>query len=149
MSRMTSAPEPSGRLTHSLDEVLLAVVDEDFGAQLFTEFELRRRTGGDRDTAVKRPGHLNGVRSDAAGTAVKQHHLACRQARGHHKVGPHRAGHLGKGRRVMKPDGVRDGHDLTRGHRHILGVTAARQQSAHGLPDRPLIHPFADLGDGP
>ena len=46
MSRITSAP--ARRLAHPLDEVLVAVVDGDLGAEFGAQVEFVRRPGGDR-----------------------------------------------------------------------------------------------------
>ena len=83
------------RLANPFDEILFAVVDQDLGAEFLAELEFRRRPRRHRDPAVERPRNLDRVRTDAARTAVQQHRLACRQTRGHHKVGPHGARHFG------------------------------------------------------
>ena len=49
LSSTTSAPRPLGRGPHRRDEVVVAVVDEDLGAELAAALQLLRRTRGDGD----------------------------------------------------------------------------------------------------
>ncbi len=54
-----------------LDEVLVAVVDGDVGAQFAAQRELVGGAGRHRDAGAERVGHLDGVGADAAGAAVQ------------------------------------------------------------------------------
>ncbi len=110
------------RLAQPLHEIFFAVIDEDLRTELLAQVEFHRRSGSHRDPAVECSGDLDAMGSDAAGAAVKQHHLAGREPGGHHHVGPHRARHLGKRGGMGQLDGVWDRHQLALGHRDELGV---------------------------
>ena len=92
MSKITSAPPDSCR---RCDEILVAIVDGDLGAQVAAGLQLFLGPGGDRHPGAQCACDLNRVGSDAAGPAVHQQQLAFAEMGGQHQIRPHRAGHLG------------------------------------------------------
>ena len=119
-----------GRFPHPLDEVLVAIVDQDLGAQFAARFQLGRRSRGDGDPGAQCAGDLDGVAADAAGAAVHQQQLTLAQVRRHRQVRPDRAGHLRHTGGVVQveADGMRQ--QLAGGNGDVFGVAAAGQQSA-------------------
>ena len=106
LSRMTSTPRAVGLGRDALDEVLVAVVDRDVGAELAAELELALRAGGGEDPRAAAVRELDRHRADAARPAVDEQLLARLQPAGvgaeHHR--PHRAGDLGQRGRVDEVD---------------------------------------------
>ena len=85
----------AGRLfLDARDEILVAVTDRQLGAQFAAQIEFGLRARRHRHRDAERAGDLDGVRADAAGSAVQQQHLAAVQMCGHHQVRPDRARHL-------------------------------------------------------
>src|SRR5262245_24954132 len=66
---------------YPFDEILVAVVDRDLGAQFGAQVEFVRRPGGDGHPDAERTGYLDAVRADAAGAALDQQELTGRQMR--------------------------------------------------------------------
>lgn len=136
-----------GVLPELLDEVLLAVVDEDVRPQFGAPGELLRAARRDRDPGPDRLRQLDRHRADAAGAAVHQEGLAGAQVGHHEDVGPHRRGDLGQRRGLHQADALRYGEELAGRNGDLLRVTAARQQRAHGVADRPPGHPGTERDD--
>ncbi|KMS82714.1 hypothetical protein ACZ91_57125 [Streptomyces regensis] len=131
------------------DEVLLAVVHGDVGAELAAAFEPLVRARGDGDRRAEGLADLDGVRADAARPAVHQQNVPFGQSGVHHEVRPHRARHLGKTGGGDQFDLARQRQQLARGHGHLLGVATACQQGAHLVADLPLGDALAELRDRP
>ncbi len=136
-----------GRLPQPLDEVLVAVVDEDVGPELTAEVQLLGGSGRHRDDATALLGDLDGMCADAARAAVHQQDLTGGQVRGHDEVRPDRARDLGKGCGVVQADPGRDRHHLSRRDGHMLGITTAGEQRANVLSYAPFRHASTESGD--
>ncbi|CAM5732749.1 hypothetical protein SBADM41S_00574 [Streptomyces badius] len=77
---------------------------------------------------------------------MHQEGLAGAQMGHHEDVGPHRGGDLGQRRGLHQADALRYGEELAGGC-DLLRVTAARQQGAHLVADRPPGHPGTERDD--
>ncbi len=88
-------------------------------------------------------GHLDGGRADAAGAAVQQQPLPCREPPALEDVGPHSEERFGDGRRFDHRKARRDGQALLLGRHATLRVAAARHERADRLPLAPAPHAFA------
>ena len=128
---MTSAPGPPVARSVCGDEVVLAVIDAEIGAQALALRGFLVRSGGGDDARPERLGERNRRGADAGGPAVHQQGFAGFQR----PAGEH-----------IRPDGeigLRDGRRLDRreacGNRQrigfmgdaIVGVAAARDQRRH------------------
>lgn len=47
----------------------------------------------------------------------------------------------------MKIEGSRDGEELRRRHRDLLGVASAGEQRTHSVTDVPVVHALTEFGD--
>ena len=145
LSRMTSAPWPSVRPLHDLDEVLVAVVDGDLGAQLRAGGELLRRS-----RRSCRPGPRAALASWIAKVPMPPAPPCTRKR----SPGCSPATMNTFDQTVQATSGSAAALDQVDagGHRHhlagrdgdALGVPAAGEQRAHLVADRPAGDALAD-----
>jgi hypothetical protein len=134
---------------HLRDEVAVAVVDQDLGAQLATALELRCAPRGDGHPGAQCDRQLGRHGADAAGAAMHQQRLRWLQAGQHEHVGPDRAHHLGQRGGGTQIDAGRHRQDLTGGDAHPLGVPAPGQQRDDFVADLPAGDVGANVRDAP
>ncbi len=138
---------PVGGLEERLDEVLLAVVDEDVRAQRPARLELRRAARGHGHAGAEPGGQLDRHGADAARPAVHEQRLARSEPRVEHDVRPHCRDDLGQAGRLHEVEAIGHREDVALVDRDELRVAAAGEQRAHAVADAPARRTRADGRD--
>ena len=147
MSRITIDAAAAGAIADGGDEIGVAIVDRELGAEPLAGRALLRRPGRREHTRAERPRQLNRRRPDAARAAVDEHRLPGRQTAALEDVAPDREEGLGKRRGADEGHARRDRQTLRRGRHAELGISAAGDERADAVADVPVGHVGADRVD--
>ncbi len=137
-------PAPGSEVLDCGDEILVAVIDRQSGAQLTAPVQLGSRSRRARDASAKRAAELDREGADTACAAVHEQCLSGGEAGSSGQVRVDGAGGFGQGGSFYHADAIGQRHDLPGGHRDPLRVTAAGQQCAHLITDPPAGDVAAD-----
>ena len=127
-------------LLEHLGEVLLAVVDDDVGAELTTERGLLLRADRDGHPGTEGLAELDRHGADAAAPTVGEERFAVLELAHHEHVRPHRACDFHQAGRLEQGGLTRYDGDLASRYGDVLGVSTARQQRTH-------LGPWCQIGD--
>ena len=128
---MTSAPRASGCAKRERDEIVLAVIDAEIGAEPLALLGFLIRSGGDDDARAERLGERDRRGADAGGAAMHQQRFAGFQRPAGEDIRPDSEIGLRDGRRLdrREPGGNRQRIGFMGDA--IIGVAAARDQRGH------------------